>query len=86
MEDFLLIYQARLQPGFLGPRRGCALHLVARLMQAFGVLLFTPQSRVQYRRIATDSLIMVRVCEETWLKEPMDGHLYDRHTVDVIDR
>ena len=55
-------------------------------MQAFGVLLFTPQSRVQHRRIATDSLIMVRVREETWLIEPMDGHLYDRHTVDVIDR
>ena len=68
------------------PRRGCTLHFVARLMQAFGVLLFTPQSRVQYRRIATDSLVMVRVREETLLKEPMDGHLYNQHTVDVIDR
>ena len=50
-----------------------ALRLVARLMQPFGALLLTPLSRVQYRRVATDSLIMVRVREETLLDELIDG-------------
>ena len=50
-----------------------ALRLVARLWQPFGALLLAPLGRVQYRRVATDSLIMVRVREETSLTELMDG-------------
>jgi hypothetical protein len=50
-----------------------ALRLVARLRQPFGALLLAPLARVQYRRVATDSLIMVRVREETSLTELMDG-------------
>ena len=50
-----------------------ALRLVARLMQPFGALLLTPLSRVQYRRVATDSLIMVRAPEETSLDDLIDG-------------
>ncbi|KAF8545902.1 hypothetical protein OG21DRAFT_1451345 [Imleria badia] len=56
-----------------------ALRLVARLRQPFGALLLTPLSRVQYRRVATDSLIMVRVREETSLTELVDGI----HTIDI---
>ncbi|KAI9569321.1 hypothetical protein HD554DRAFT_606005 [Boletus coccyginus] len=51
----------------------CALRLIVRLRQPFGALLLAPLSRVQYRRVATDSLIMVRVREETSLTELMDG-------------
>ena len=58
-------------PGFDDTTR--ALRLVARLMQPFGALLLTPLSRVQYRRVATDSLIMVRIGEETSLNELIDG-------------
>jgi hypothetical protein len=50
-----------------------ALRLVARLCQPFGALLLAPLARVQYRRVATDSLIMVRVREETSLTELIDG-------------
>ena len=50
-----------------------ALRLVARLRQPFGALLLAPLARVQYRRVATDSLIMVRVREETSLTELIDG-------------
>ena len=50
-----------------------ALRLVARLRQPFGALLLAPLARVQYRRVATDSLIMVQVREETSLTELMDG-------------
>jgi hypothetical protein len=50
-----------------------ALRLVVRLKQPFGALLLAPLARVQYRRVATDSLIMVRVREETSLTELMDG-------------
>jgi hypothetical protein len=35
--------------------------------------LFTPLSRVQYRRAATDSLIMARVPEKTSLNDLIDG-------------
>ena len=56
-----------------------ALRFVARLMQSFGALLLTPLSRVQYRRVATDSLIIVRVGEETPLNELMD----DICTIDI---
>ena len=50
-----------------------ALRLVARLRQPFGALLLAPLARVQYRRVATDSLIMVRVREETSLTELIEG-------------
>ena len=50
-----------------------ALRLVVWLRQPFGALLLAPLARVQYRRIATDSLIMVRVREEISLTELMDG-------------
>ncbi|KAI9571628.1 hypothetical protein HD554DRAFT_2072435 [Boletus coccyginus] len=56
-----------------------ALRLLVRLRQPFGALLLAPLGRVQYRRVATDSLIMVRVREETALTELMDGI----RTVDV---
>ena len=81
MEDFVLMHP------WIGPlldqdfsRRAAgiddttrALRLIARLMQPFGALLLTPLSRVQYRRVATDSLIMVRVGEKTSLSELIDG-------------
>ncbi|KAF8548148.1 WD40 repeat-like protein [Imleria badia] len=50
-----------------------ALRLVVRLKQPFGALLLAPLAREQYKRIATDSLIMVQVREETLLDELMDG-------------
>jgi hypothetical protein len=50
-----------------------ALRLVVWLRQPFGALLLAPLARVQYGRIATDSLIMVRVREETSLTEVVDG-------------
>ncbi|KAI9455067.1 hypothetical protein HD554DRAFT_298454 [Boletus coccyginus] len=50
-----------------------ALRLVARLRQPFGALLLATQARERYRRVATDSLIMVRVRKETSLTELMDG-------------
>ena len=50
-----------------------ALRLVARLRQPFGALLLARLARVQYRRVATDSLIMVRIREETLLTELVDG-------------
>ena len=50
-----------------------ALRLVVRLRQPFGALLLAPLARAQYRRVATDSLIMVRVREEVLLNELVDG-------------
>ena len=81
MEDFFLIHpwiSPLLDQGFSRHAAGVddttrALRLVARLMQPFGALLLTQLSRVQYRRVATDSLIMVRVREETSLNELIDG-------------
>jgi hypothetical protein len=49
------------------------LRLVVRLRLPFGALLLAPLARVQYRRVATDSLIMVQVREGTPLTELMDG-------------
>jgi len=57
----------------------CAMRLVVRLRQPFGALLLAPLARAQYRRVATDSLIIVRIREETSLTELMDGI----RTVDV---
>jgi hypothetical protein len=51
----------------------CALRLVVRLRQPFGALLLAPLARAQYRRVATDSLIMARVREETSLTELIDS-------------
>ena len=50
-----------------------SLRLVVRLQQPFGALLLAPLACVQYRRVATASLIMVRVRKETLLHELMDG-------------
>ena len=50
-----------------------ALRFVACLRRPFGALLFTPLSRVEYRRVATDSLIIAQVREEASLTELMDG-------------
>ena len=50
-----------------------ALRLAVRLKQPFGALMLSPLGRTQYRRVATDSLIMVQVCEETSLNKLMDG-------------
>ncbi|KAG6375599.1 hypothetical protein JVT61DRAFT_3164 [Boletus reticuloceps] len=50
-----------------------ALRLVARLRQPFCPLLLRPLSRVQYKRVATDCLVMARVREEISLTELMDG-------------
>jgi len=81
MEDCLLMHPwisplldqdfSRRAAGFDDTTR--ALRLVVRLMQPFGALLLTPLSRVQYRRVATDCLIMVRVPEETSLNDLIDG-------------
>ena len=77
MEDFVLMHPwisplldqdfSRRAAGFDDTTR--ALRLVARLMQPFGALLLAPLSRVQYRRVATDSLIIVRVPGETSLND-----------------
>ena len=50
-----------------------ALRFVARLGQPFGALLLEPLSRVEYRRVAADSLIIARVREEASLTELMEG-------------
>ena len=50
-----------------------ALRFVARLRQPFGALLFEPLSRVEYRRVASDSLIMVRFREEVPLTKLIDN-------------
>ena len=46
-----------------------ALRLVARLRQSFGALLLEKVSRVEYKRVAADSLIMVRVRDEVLLTD-----------------
>ena len=56
-----------------------ALRFVARLRQPFGVLLFKPLSRVEYRRVAADSPIMIQVQEEAPLTELIDNI----HTIEV---
>lgn len=50
-----------------------ALRFVVRLGQPFGALLFAPVSRVEYRRVAADGLIVVRVREGVELMELMEG-------------
>ena len=50
-----------------------ALRFVARLRQPFGALLFESLSRVEYRRVAPDSLIITRIREEVSLTELING-------------
>ena len=50
-----------------------ALRFVARLRQPFGALLFEALSRVEYKRVAADSLIIVRVREEAALTDLIDN-------------
>lgn len=49
-----------------------ALRLLAYLMRPFGALLLAPQSRVEYKRIATDSLIVIQVRKGTPLVDLID--------------
>ena len=49
-----------------------ALRFVARLRQPFGALLFEPLSRIAYRRVATDSLIIAQIHKEVSLTELID--------------
>jgi len=56
-----------------------AMRLVVRLRQPFGGLLLASESRVQYKRVATDSFIKVQVRAETPLVELMKSI----RTVDV---
>ena len=57
-----------------------ALHFIVRLRQPFGALLFEPVSRVEYRRVAADSLIMVQICEDAPLTDLIDNV----RTIDVL--
>jgi hypothetical protein len=50
-----------------------ALRFLACLMQPFGALLLAPLSRVEYRRVAADSRIVVQVCKEVSLTDLMDN-------------
>ena len=50
-----------------------ALRFVARLRQPFGALLFEALSRVEYRRVAADSLTMVQIREEAPLTDLIDN-------------
>ncbi|KAG9309794.1 hypothetical protein JVU11DRAFT_10170 [Chiua virens] len=89
MEGLILIHpwiSALLDQDFSRARAGVgrdettqALRLVARLRQPFGALLLAQVSRVQYKRVATDSLSMVRIREGTGLEELLKGV----QTVDV---
>ena len=46
-----------------------ALRLVARLRQPFGGLLFERVSRLDHKRVAADSLIMTRICDDVPLSD-----------------
>ena len=52
-----------------------ALRLIVRLRQPFGALLFEQLSNVEYKRVAADSLIMARVCEDVPLDDLIDNIL-----------
>ena len=56
-----------------------ALRLVVRVRQPFGALLFRALSRVEYRRVATDSLIMAQVREEA----PLTDLISNIRTIEV---
>ena len=46
-----------------------ALRLLARLRQPFGALLFERVSRLDHKRVAADSLIMTRICDDIPLSD-----------------
>ena len=46
-----------------------ALRLLARLRQPFGGLLFERVSRLDHKRVAADSLIMTRICDDVPLSD-----------------
>jgi len=81
MEGLVLIHpwiSPLIDEGFAGitPRFDLAtrtLRLVVRLRQPFGALLLASQSRVQCKRVATDSFIKVHIQAETPLEELMDS-------------
>ncbi|KAG9311908.1 hypothetical protein JVU11DRAFT_8169 [Chiua virens] len=50
-----------------------ALYILACLRQPFGALLLARVERVRYRRVATDSLIMTRIREDTSVNALMAG-------------
>ena len=56
-------------------KRTYALQLIARLRQPFGALLFTPirQNVEEYRRVAAETTITVRIQEETPLETLIDS-------------
>ena len=56
-----------------------ALRLLARLRQPFGALLFERASRMDHRRVAADSLIMARICDDVSLSN-LIGNI---RTIDV---
>ena len=56
-----------------------ALRFVARLRQPFGALLFERKSRVEYKRVAADCLIMTQVSE----KISLDGLMGSIGTIEV---
>ena len=58
-----------------GDKRTQAIRLVARLRQQFGALLFTPTRRnmAEYRRVAAESMITVRIQENTSLETLIDS-------------
>ena len=56
-----------------------ALRLLARLRQPFGALLFKRVSRMDHKRVAADSLIMTRICDNVSLSNLL-GNI---HTIDV---
>lgn len=51
----------------------CALRLLARLRQEFGALLLEKVLRAEYKRVATDSLIMVQIYDEVSLMDLIDS-------------
>ncbi|KAF8431299.1 hypothetical protein L210DRAFT_3560691 [Boletus edulis BED1] len=63
-------------------RHTAALQLIARLRQPFGALLLTPmrQDVVGYRRVASESLIIVQVQEDT----PLDDLIDNIRILDVL--
>jgi len=68
-----LLDQEFSQGAFAFDKTTRALRFLACLMQPFGALLFAPLSRVEYKRVAADSPIVVQVCKEVSLTALMDN-------------
>ena len=49
------------------------LRLIARLRQPFGILLFVPLLRIEFKWVAADSLIMAQISKEVSLGDLIDG-------------